>query len=203
MSFQWIIDNAESIEFETRPVVAQTQSRSGLIRTVSRGGAVWQFSVRLPDGPRWQDYRQRIAEAEGLGRTTAAAINFADPGLSWMFRYQGSAPDPAGITVSVPASGNTVSITSGGAVSGHTFRAGDVIQLGTTGRVYRVVEDVPAGTTTVTLHRPLLDPPGTVTLVVGSAVEFQVICVDFPRSSAFARDQLAWSGSFVFVEVDQ
>jgi hypothetical protein len=202
MSFQWAIDNAESIEIESRPVVAQTQARNGRIRAVSRGANLWQFTVRLPDGPRWSDVRADIARIEALGRTTQALIKFNNPGQSWFIPYQGTAANLANLRVTIPSSGNTITLTAGQAsAGGFNFRAGDIIQLRTTGAVYRVTADVPAGTNVVPLHRPLIDAAGTNQVVrVGPAAEWRVRCVDQPRPRLFARDQVAWSGAFVFVE---
>ena len=201
MSFQWLIDNAESISIDSRPVVATSQSRGGVIRSVSRGGAVWQFSVRLPDGPRWSQIRSDIAGIEALGRTTSAPIKFSGSGQEWITPYMGSAVTPANLRATVPVTGNTITLTSGQAVSGYNFRAGDIIQLGTVGAVYRVTADVPAGTNTVSLHRPLQQPAATnVAVLTGSAVTWQVRCVQQPLWTLFARDQVSWSGDFVLIE---
>jgi hypothetical protein len=104
MSFQWIIDNATSMEINRMPIVASTTARDNTVRQVSRGGNVWTFTVRLPDGPRWTDYRQNISLAEA-DRLETNTINFTNSGLSWMFDYQGSHTSTSGnISVSVPSS---------------------------------------------------------------------------------------------------
>ena len=59
-AFQWVFDNAESISIDRKAVVAQTTSRDQTIRSVSRGGQVWRFEVKLPDGIRWSDARSYI-----------------------------------------------------------------------------------------------------------------------------------------------
>jgi hypothetical protein len=201
MSFQFVIDNAESISFNRKRVVASTQSRDGTVRAVSRGGQVWRFEVKLPDGPRWSDYRQAISEIEALDRVTTANIQLNTVGQEWLYRYQGSIFNPAAIRVTVPASGNTITLTAGQSDNGFNFRAGDFIQLGTAGHVYTVAADVPFNQNTVTLHRPLLDPAGSnVTVRVGGDCVFDVICTEFPEWTIFARDQVSWSGPFVFVE---
>lgn len=201
MSFQFAIDNAESISIDTRAVVAATQSRSGHVRSISRGGSVWTFSVRLPDGPSWSEYRGDIARLEQLGRVSTAPIQFNLPGHDWIVPYQGNAANPAAITATVPATGNTITLTAGQAATGFNFRAGDVLQLGAAGQVYRVAADVPAGTNTVTLHRPLIDPAGSVLLRTGPDVVWTVRCVTQPLWTWFSRNQISWSGPFVFVEV--
>lgn len=201
MSFQFVIDNAESIAINRRRVVASTQSRDGTVRAVSRGGQVWRFEVRLPDGPTWSEYRSDISRLEQLDRVTVSNIQLNTTGQEWLYRYQGDIVNPANIRVTVPSSGNTITLTAGQATSGFNFRAGDFIQLGTTGSVYTVAADVPFNSNTVTLHRPLLDAAGTnLTVRVGPACVFTVICTEFPDWTIFARDQVSWSGPFVFVE---
>lgn len=202
MSFQWIIDNATSMEINRMPIVASTTARDNTVRQVSRGGNVWTFTVRLPDGPRWTDYRQNVSLAEA-DRLETNTINFTNSGLNWMFDYQGSHANTSGnISVSVPSSGNTVTITSAPTLtSGYHFRAGDIIQLGSVGKCYSVAADVAFNQTVITLNRPLLnESSGTQILRVGDACEWTVQCASFPQMSFIARDQIGWSGPFVFVE---
>jgi hypothetical protein len=201
MSFQFVIDNAESIAINRRRVVASTQSRDGTVRSVSRGGQAWRFEVKLPDGPAWSNYRRQISQLEALDRVTTANIQLNTVGQEWLYRYQGNIANLANIRVTIPSSGNTVTLTAGQATSGFNFRAGDFLQLRTDGRVYTVAADVPFNSNTVTLHRPLLDAAGTNQVVrVGPACVFNVICTEFPDWSIFARDQVSWSGPFVFSE---
>jgi hypothetical protein len=84
---------------------------------------------------------------------------------------------------------------------GFKFKAGDFIQLGTSGKVYSVAEDVTPTQTVVTLNRPVRDNTGTYTLLVGQAVNWNVVCVEFPQWTIFARNQVSWSGPFRFAEV--
>jgi hypothetical protein len=204
MSFQDLIDNAANISIIRRPVVAQTVSRGNVVRSVSRGGNVWRFEVKLPDGPRWTDYRGFITSLENLDRTETGTFSFNNSGHSWLVGYQGNLANISNITVSIPTSGNTVTITGGasGLSAGQfIFRKGDFIQLGNSGRVYTVVEDVPYNGSTITLHRPLLDSAGNTTLNVAENCAFTVICTQFPNWTLFARDQVSWDGNFVLTEV--
>ena len=89
MSFQWIIDNAESISINRKKNVAATTARDGTVRTVSRGGQPWRFEVRLPDGPRWTDYRNNISKAEALDRVTSGTVSFSNSGHDWLIQYTG------------------------------------------------------------------------------------------------------------------
>jgi len=201
-AFQQVINNAESISMFKRKRVAQTQARDGTVRTLSLGGQTWEFSVRLPDGPRWTDYRGIIERIEALDRVTVGDIQINITGHEWITRYQGDLTTLTGITVTY-TSGNTVSITGGatGLTTGQfRFRSGDLIQLGTTGSVYSIVDDVAHNGTTLTLHRPVREAAGSYTLRVGPAVSWRVICTTFPNWTLFARDQVSWSGDFVFAE---
>lgn len=202
MSFQFIIDNAASVSFNRRPVISSTFTRNGIVKNVSRGGAAWVFEVRLPDGPSWEEYRAFVTKAEKLDQFTEDTIKFDNPGLSWMFKYQGDQPNPA-ITVNGTSINDTVNITGGVTItSGFVFRSGDIIQIGN--RVYTVVNDVAWNQTQIKLHRQVLDEPGsqgTQLLKVGPNCEFKVNCISFPELNLFARNQLGWSGPFVFREV--
>lgn len=200
MSFQWIFDKAESILINTKSTVVSTVAMDGTLRSYDNGNATWRFEVKLPDGPAWTELRRDIAAAEYLGRVTTANVQLSSSGYtSWLNPYQGNAANPAAITASW-TSGNTITLTGGQAGSGYNFRAGDYIQLGTNGKVYKVVADVPYSSNTVTLHRPLLDAAGNATLKVGPAVTWSVRCADFPQWTIFARNQVSWTGAFVFVE---
>lgn len=200
-AFQTVFDNAESISINKRKKVAQTVSRDGTVKTTSIGGQTWEFEVRLPDGPRWTDYRQSIEEMEALDRVTVSQVKINNPNLDWLSGYQGDVAAPTSITATF-TTGNTIEITGGlgGLSSGFIFRAGDFIQLGTNGSVYSVVEDVAFNQTTVTLHRPIRETAGSYTLIVGQSVTWNVICVNFPQWNIFARNQVGWDGPFIFAE---
>lgn len=198
-AFQTVFDNAESISINKRKRISQTQARDGTVRAVSIGGQVWQFDVRLPDGPRWSEYRPLIEAMEALDRTQSSTVKINHAGLTWLNGYQGNLTDISAITVSY-TSGNTLTITGGATLgSGYRFRAGDLIQLGS-GAVYSVVSDVAYNSNTITVHRPIREAAGTYTLKVGQNVEWTILCVEFPQWTIFARDQVSWSGSFIFVE---
>ena len=200
MSFQWIFDNAEQISIETSPMVASTQSIDGTLRTTNLGGSVWTFTVTYPDGPRWSDIRQEIAGMEALDRYTTANVQINDSGYnSWFTVYQGNVANTSAVTASW-TTGNTITLTGGQAASGYNFRAGDLLQLGTGNSVYRVSSDVAFNSNTVTLHRPILESAGTATLKIGPDVTWQVRMTTKPSWTIFSRDQVSWSGAFVFQE---
>jgi hypothetical protein len=201
-AFQTVIDNAEAISFNRRKKVAQTTSRDGTVKSTSLGGQVWEFEVTLPNGPRWSEYRPLIEKMEALDRVTVGTIKIDKAGHSWLTGYQGNLASLSGIGVTF-TSGNTVTIASGatGLTTGQfRFKSGDLIQLGSSGGVYSVVNDVAHNGTTITLNRPVREAAGSYTLVVGQNVTWSVICVQFPKWTVFARDQVGWDGPFVFVE---
>lgn len=198
-AFQTVFDQAQSISFNRKRKISQTQSRDGTIKTTSLGGQIWEFEVTLPDGPKWTEYRPLIEAMEALDRTTAGQVQINHSGLSWLSKYQGDLVNTSTVAVSF-SSGNTLSITGGATLaSGYRFRAGDFIQLGT-GSVYTVVSDVLYNNNTITVHRPVREAAGSYTLVIGPAVSWNVICVNFPQWTIFARDQISWDGAFIFSE---
>jgi hypothetical protein len=201
-AFQTVIDNAEAISFNRRKKVSQTVSRDGTVKSTSLGGQIWEFEVTLPNGPRWSEYRPLIERIEALDRVTVGTIQINKAAHSWLSGYQGNLSTLTGIGVTF-TSGNTVTIASGatGLSTGQfRFRSGDLIQLGTSGSVYSVVNDVAHNGTTITLNRPVREAAGSYTLVVGQSVTWSVICVQMPKWTIFSRDQVGWDGPFVFAE---
>jgi hypothetical protein len=199
-AFQYVFDNAESISIDTKRIVGSTLTRDQTLRTTSRGGQTWRFDVKLPDGIPWNQARQYIAKIEALDRTTVGTVQINNAGYNdWLIPYQGTAANSAAIAASWVNGAMSITLTSGQAGSGFNFRAGDIIQLAT-GRVYRVTADVASGTNTVPVHRPVLDTTGSGTLKVGPAVTWSVLCYELPTWTIFARDQVSWSGSFIFYE---
>ena len=204
MSFQFVIDNAESMGVNRRPVVASSSTRSGIVRSVSRGNNLWRFTVRLPDGPRWSDYRSAVTAIEKSDRFTTETVQFNNSGYAWMFNYQGDLSNISStVTVTVPSGGgNTVTITAAPSLaSGFRFRRGDLIQFNYPGPVYVITEDVAFNQNTITLHRPILDASvGSKVCRIGQNCIFTVQMLEFPQWSFIARDQIGWSGDFVFQE---
>ena len=200
-AFQYIFDNAESISINRRSVVAQTQSRDGTVRTVSRGGQLWRFDVKLPDGISWQLLRPYIEAIDYADRYTVGTIQLDNPGyVSWLNAYRGNSANYTGFAASWTQGASSITLTtSPTTTSGFKFRAGDIIQLGT-GSVYSVRADVAFNSNTVNLNRPILDATGSGALQVAENVTWSVICTEMPSWTIFARDQVSWSSSFVFYE---
>lgn len=200
-AFQAVIDNAESIAFNKRKKVSQTISREGVVRSVSLGGQVWEIEVSLPNGPSWETWRPLVEKIDNLDMVSTGTIQINKAGLSWINGYQGNLSTTTGIIVSY-TSGTTLTITSSTAIaSGFKFKSGDLIQLGSGGKVYSIVEDVPFNSNTITVHRPVRESSGTYTLIVGQNVTWTVICTNMPTWSLIGRNQIGWNGSFIFSEV--
>ena len=125
MSFQWIVNNAETISINRKKVVASTQARDGTVRAVSRGTMAKRFEVKLPDGIAWTTLRTDIAAAEALDRYQTATISIPYAKFPWYY-------------------GNVAPV---------------------------------------------------------SDESYTVICTEFPEWTIFARNQVSWSGPFVFMEV--
>jgi hypothetical protein len=125
MSFQWIINGAESISINRKPIVATTTARDGVTRAVSRGTVPKRFEVKYPDGPKWSVLRTNILAAEALNRISTATITIPYALFPW---YYGNVQ---------PAQNET----------------------------------------------------------------YTVRCIEFPEWTIFSRDQVSWSGPFVFQEV--
>lgn len=203
--FQIVFDKAQSISINKKRKVAQTVSRDGTVKSTSLGGQVWEFEVKLPDGPKWTDYRGLIEKMEALDRVTTSTVQINKAAHSWMTGYQGNVFNPIFIQVTNTntTASNVLNITTGtsGLISGQfKFKSGDLIQLGTTGSVYSVVYDVPYNSNVITVHRPIIESSSTYTLLVGQNVSWNVICVSFPQWSIVNRNQISWSGPFKFVE---
>jgi hypothetical protein len=125
MSFQWIIDKAETLSINKRNMVATTTARDGTVRAVSRGTQPKLITVSLPDGMPWSVIKSDIAAAEALDRISTASIAIPYAKFPW---YYGNV---------APASNES----------------------------------------------------------------YTVRCIEFPEWVIFSRDQVSWSGSFVFIEV--
>jgi hypothetical protein len=203
MSFQNVINYAESIGINRLKVVGSTTSRDGTVRSVSRGGQVWRFDVKLPDGMRWSDdWRSKISQLEALDRTTTGTFQLNTAGMEWFSKYQGNSVNSTGFVATIVQGSTSITLTTSPTTSsGFKFKAGDLIQLGASGKVYTVAADVAFNSNTVTLHRPCLEASASgVALRVGPNCVFSVVCTEFPQWNLFARDQVSWSGPFVFSE---
>lgn len=200
-AFQYVFDNAETINFNRKAVTASTTSRDGTVRTVSRGGQIWRFEVKLPDGIRWSDARPYIESIDYADRTTDGNVQINNSGYnSWLTPYLGNSANYTGFSASWTQGATSITLTASPSTpSGYKFKTGDIIQLGT-GHCYSVVADVAYNSNTVNINRPVIDSSGNGTLSVGPNVTWRVICTDLPQWTIFSRNQVSWSGPFVFYE---
>jgi len=90
MSFQYVIDNATTLSINRKDTVASTQTRSGVVKAVSRGTPKKIFTVRLPDGPKWSDIKSNIEALETLDRHTSGGITITYAKHPWY--YSNSTP---------------------------------------------------------------------------------------------------------------
>lgn len=205
-AFQWIIDSATTLSIDGRGVVAATTTRENVIRSVSRGGRVWKFNVTPSPGKTYVESRPYLAKLDQMDRITIADIDFSHAGFENIIGYLGNATVANGFTVVVPAgtSVTTCTITAGLLPSGYVARAGDWLQIGSTGSVYQVVADPTAGNgATVTLNRPIDEAAGSYTGYFGTEVTWSVVCVQRPvwQLVPAGNNMLVnWSGDFVFYE---
>ena len=125
MTFQWIVNNAESISVNRKRQVSTTTARNGIVRAVSRGTQPKRFEVKLPDGLPWSSFRSDILAAEALDKITSATISLPYAKFPWYYNNTAPASDES----------------------------------------------------------------------------YTVLCTDFPEWTIFSRNQVSWSGAFVFVEV--
>ena len=101
MSFQSIVNNAAGMQITNRRFVAQTQTRSGIVRSVAQNNSIWRFTVSPPEGVPWIDYRQDIALYEKSNRYTNTTINLSQSGFDYMYPYLGQETNIANVKVSV------------------------------------------------------------------------------------------------------
>lgn len=93
MSFQWIINQSESLSIDRRKTTALTTSRDGTVRTVNRGTPPKIFRVRLPDGLPWDQNKTNIEAAEALDRITTATITIPYSRFPWFYNNTAPASD--------------------------------------------------------------------------------------------------------------
>lgn len=196
MSFQWIFDNAASLSIDKQPTVAQTITRNNRVNSVVRSGYTYRFTVEMPVGYRYSDARAAITAYEQLGRYTVDTINIPH---SYIAGYTGDLTSPSLTGTHTQYSTNiTINYT---ATNGQTvLGAGDFIKIGS-GNTYTITQDLVAPNTTASVNRAILETSGTNSLTTGTAVDWDVICVNMPQWNIFDYNLVNWTGSFVFYEV--
>jgi len=197
--YQYIIDRANGISINKRAVVAQTISRDQTVRAVSRGGQVWRFDITPPGGMVWTDVRPFLEDIDLVDRYTPTQIKLNNTKGNFLLRYQGSASTTAGWNATWIKGSNQIFVAPNGFTSGTLLAAGDVVQLGSAGRVYTVAVTATAAGY-VTLNRPVLEASGNGALTIGSDVTWTVLCTEVPSWNVFGINLVNFTGSFKFVE---
>jgi hypothetical protein len=214
-AFQWVFNNAATIRVNRRPVVAQTIARDGTVRSTNRGGNVWRFTVEMPNGYRYSEYRDYIQALDTADRLLTGNVTMNHAGSTWITEYQGgaTATEISNITAKQSASNSSVIALSNltTIADGVTIlQQGDFVQLTTGGTarasVYTVAADaIKSGSTlNVTINRPLLNWDGNTSpsygLKVGNDVRWELRCVRMPSWTLNANQLVQWDGAFEFVE---
>ena len=198
--FQWIVDNAVDLSINRRAVVAQTVARDQTVRTTSRGGQIWRFTINPSQGILWTVARPYIELIDKADKFTSGTVNFSNnSGLSYLFGYQctgASAPTAAVWT----QGSDTITVSGGTPSGGFLLKAGDLLQFSGSARVYSVAASI-ATAGSVVLNRPVLDANGSGSITVGSGCNFNIICTQFPEWRIDPNDRcVKWNNPFIFFE---
>lgn len=211
MAYQWIFDHAETLSINKRGITAQSITRDQRIRSVSRGGEIWRFTISMPTGLTYNANRGYIEALDQADRTAVEFINLSK--YSYIGGYRGDAGSTTGLTLkytTAMAATNTKQFEAGTlpniGTTDKVFRAGDLIQKTGSNYVYSVTADVARGsgsTVLVPVNRSILDTPSASTAIakIGTAVEWRVICTQRPDWRLVSKDIIEWTGDFVFQEV--
>jgi hypothetical protein len=215
MTFQVIINSAQSIEIDRRRLVGQSISRSQRIKTAQRLSAQ-PFILTVKPIPifKYTETRFALEAVLNYDRNTECVIQLgATARLNYLTDYTGqlSLSDANALTISAFSS-STVTIGTlpaiGGSITTSTIilRAGDFIQPQNSRYPYVVTSDILRGsgsTAQGTVHRPLITSEGiTVTgaMKVGTETTMVVVASDFPTYEIVQRDWARFTGDFTFVE---
>jgi hypothetical protein len=190
MSLQAIINKSNEIQINRRRVIGVQVTRNEITKTAETPTLnTWKFSVNSSNGLPYDVARPVIETLDYQDRRMAETISFGNhPNMRWMFRYQGAMTDVdiAAITVS-SFIGNQLILENLPAVDASTvlFEPNDIIQIQGYPYPFTSVNRVVRGGTasvTLTTHRPNIIGDGVIgrTIVVGTDVNFRVICVNMP-----------------------
>lgn len=191
MSLQTVINKASSIDINRRKLVGLQVTRNQIPRTsLIPTRNPWKFTIELPMMPWWNN-RAFIEGLDQVDTYSPEVINFSEPSVSWMFRYQGMLSQSQ-INMLVVSSfvGNQLTLsglTAAGIGSGTVlFEPNDLIQIGNNPYPFTSVNRVVstgANTIVVTTHRPNFISAPSVNgfgITVGSACSFNLFCSSMP-----------------------
>ena len=189
-------------------------TRTGIVRTVSRGGQVWRMRV-TPSPVVFTDARTYVAKIKAqIGKAfplTWSPTAYGPPyAYASILGYLGSATDtsPGAFTVTIPAGTSVNQITVANSTvpgGGYVLKDGDYFSITESGPKYQVVVMPSTGTSaTITTNRPMIEAAGTYsTCYVGLSGQWRFIPVQIPSYSinpAGNQQLLEWDGDFIFYE---
>ena len=88
MSYQFVIDNAETLSINNRNMNAVSTARDGSVRVVTRGAQSIKIEVKLPDGMRWSEIKDDIQAMQALDMISQDTIEIPYAGYEWYYGYQ-------------------------------------------------------------------------------------------------------------------
>jgi hypothetical protein len=143
----------------------------------------------MPSRFRYSEQRALLEALDTLDRNVEQKIKFNNkPELAWLFKYQG-AMSPAQISPITVESfiGKTLILDNlpAKASTAVLFKPNDLIQIGNKPHPFTVEQEVLRGsgsTVSVTTHRPNILTTAVVNqnITVGSACEFNMVCINMP-----------------------
>lgn len=209
MSLQTIINHAESINVDRRPIVGQTISRAQYIKTAETGARVWKFIITPSNGWRYEKYRSVLEDLDFQDRITEEQINFANnTNLAWITAYQGELTAfELGQIRTQGINFNTIVLKDLPSVAPTTiiFKKGDYIQLENSRYPYTVTDNIVRGsnsTIIIPINRAYVVDGATTEqkIKVGNEITFRVIATNMPTWTIGPGRLIQWDGNFELME---
>lgn len=195
MSLQSIIDRCTGISIDRRKMVGIQYTRNQIPR-ISQTPTMnpWRFTIDMPTSLKYSDARAIMESIDSLDRVNPETITFNNtPAMSWIWRYQGSAPISSLSNLRVVSFiGNQLTLDTL-PVMGATraiFEPNDLIQIGNFPYPFTSTTQVLRGTgsqVVVTTNRPniLTNDVVGLGLTVGPSCQFRVFCPNMPTYKLF------------------
>jgi len=85
MAFQWVFDKAAQIAVSNREIVGQSVTRNNSVRAVSRGNAIYKFTITMPEGQIWSEVADEISLLEAANMLSVETVAFTNSGYTqWL-----------------------------------------------------------------------------------------------------------------------
>jgi hypothetical protein len=212
MSLQTIINHAETISINKRKTAGIQYTRSQIVRvseTTTRNP--WRFTVKVARVFDYAQARALIETIDTLDRINPEIISFSDnANLSYMFAYQGEATTEQLAALEVYSfEGNQLLLDNLTTIANGTvvFKKGDIIQIENYPYPFTITANVVKSSSTITVpvHRAnfISDAVANANVVVGNAVNFQMICINMPTytlSPGGGSALVSWDSDFEMYE---